>query len=426
MKLSRRELYELIWSKPVEKVAEDFGISGRGLAKICERHRIPSPPRGYWARLAAGQNVKKAILRNISDSIFDSVVIESPIAGLSVEAQGIIREARAKKAARTRETPPAPGLPEVRVTEKIHRSIDLTVRQLRKGKADASGTVSAVGEGLCGIVIHSDRIERTVSILNSLANALEAHGLDLQADGGRMKVAVGADVVAFTLTELIKREAHSPTEKELALYEKQQAQRKRAADRRDWDLHLSLPYGKPWPEFDRVHTGKLVFSIDCWTRGLRKNWADGKTQTIEKILEDIVAGIKATLASKKSERERWEEDARIRAEMARRRDLSKKRKEREEQRASYLSRLLQRRREAAELREWLSSLPIHTGAEESGEAKRMRIWVEERLADIEAQINLHKAINGPDGRSLFPETDDLHDPLGEPPEPQGYLWQYNT
>ncbi|MDY0885439.1 hypothetical protein ACFPL7_12130 [Dongia soli] len=426
MKLSRRELYELVWSKPVEKVAEDFGISGGGLAKICERHRIPSPPHGYWARLAAGQSVKKAILRDVSDPLFDRVVIESTIAGLSEETQSIIREAKAEEAVRQRESPPVSNLPEVQVAQNIHRSIDLTARLLRKGKADASGTISAVGAGLCGIVIHGDRVERTVSILNALAIALETDGLDLQADGGRMKVIVGADEVAFTLTELIKREAHSPTEKELALYEKQQAQRKRAADRQDWGLHLSLPYGKPWPEFDRVHTGKLVFSIESWARGLRKTWADGKTQAVEAMLEDIVAGIKATLANEKSERERREEDTRIRAKMAHRRDLSKKRKEREEQRTAYLSQLLQRRRQASEVRDWLASLPSDVENEQSGEARRMRIWVQERLADIEAHINLQKAINGPDEKSLFPETDDLHDPLGEPAEPQGDFWQYNT
>jgi len=69
---------------------------------------------------------------------------------------------------------------------------------------------------------------------------------------------------------------------------------------------------------------------------------------------------------------------------------------------------------------------ITTGAKEAGEAKCMRIWVGECLADTEAQLNLHKAINGPDDRSLFPETDDLHEPLGEPPESLGYLWQYNA
>jgi len=422
MKLSRRKLYELVWSKPVEKVAEEFGISGRGLAKICKRHRIPSPPRGYWAKLAAGQHVKKAILRDVSDPPLDNITIESPIANFSEEALGIIREVRTRNAVRKGErtgTNITFGPP---MAPNVHKSIDATVSLLRKKTVDASGSVCAVGSGLCGIIIHSDRVERTVSILSSLAFALEMRGLELQADGERMKIAVGLDQVAFTLTELIKSEVHSPTEKELQLYERQQARRKRAADRGDWNLHRSLHNQKPWPEFDRIHTGKLVFSIDSWGRGLRKTWADGKTQTIEGMLENILAGIQVVLANKKSERERDEEKARIRAEMVRRRDLSKKRELREEQRAAYLSNLMRRRREASELRDWLASVSADTAVDQPGEAGRMLYWVKERLADIDAQITLKTAILGPDGKSLFPAVDDLHDPLGEPPEPQGYFW----
>src|SRR5262245_32586672 len=53
--LSRDELYRRVWSRPVESVARELGISGRGLAKICTRFEIPVPPRGHWAKLAAGK-----------------------------------------------------------------------------------------------------------------------------------------------------------------------------------------------------------------------------------------------------------------------------------------------------------------------------------------------------------------------------------
>ena len=53
--LSRDELHRRVWSKPVGSVARDLGISGRGLANICSRFEIPVPPRGYWAKLAAGK-----------------------------------------------------------------------------------------------------------------------------------------------------------------------------------------------------------------------------------------------------------------------------------------------------------------------------------------------------------------------------------
>ncbi len=53
--LSRAELYELVWSEPATKVAERFGITGTGLRKICDKHDIPVPPRGHWAKVAANK-----------------------------------------------------------------------------------------------------------------------------------------------------------------------------------------------------------------------------------------------------------------------------------------------------------------------------------------------------------------------------------
>ncbi len=52
--LSRQDLYELVWAAPVTKIAAEFGISDVALHKICEKHRVPVPGRGYWAKLAAG------------------------------------------------------------------------------------------------------------------------------------------------------------------------------------------------------------------------------------------------------------------------------------------------------------------------------------------------------------------------------------
>jgi hypothetical protein len=41
----------------MSRLAFEFGVSGNGLAKICDRLNIPYPPRGYWARKEAGQKV---------------------------------------------------------------------------------------------------------------------------------------------------------------------------------------------------------------------------------------------------------------------------------------------------------------------------------------------------------------------------------
>jgi hypothetical protein len=53
--LTREELYTLIWSTPVQRAAEEFGISDGVLAKLCRRRQVPMPRRGFWARKEAGK-----------------------------------------------------------------------------------------------------------------------------------------------------------------------------------------------------------------------------------------------------------------------------------------------------------------------------------------------------------------------------------
>lgn len=53
--LTRQELYDLVWSKPIRNLAKEFGISDVGLAKACARHNIPRPERGYWQQLTVGK-----------------------------------------------------------------------------------------------------------------------------------------------------------------------------------------------------------------------------------------------------------------------------------------------------------------------------------------------------------------------------------
>jgi hypothetical protein len=52
---TREQLYELVWQKPLSRVAEEYAISNVGLAKICGRAGVPTPSRGYWALLEAGR-----------------------------------------------------------------------------------------------------------------------------------------------------------------------------------------------------------------------------------------------------------------------------------------------------------------------------------------------------------------------------------
>jgi hypothetical protein len=75
-KLSREELYKKIWSQPAIALAQEFGISDRGLAKICAQFDIPVPARGYWQKLSAGQLVKKTPLPRLTTKVPSRIQIQ--------------------------------------------------------------------------------------------------------------------------------------------------------------------------------------------------------------------------------------------------------------------------------------------------------------------------------------------------------------
>jgi hypothetical protein len=66
-RISRKDLHELIWSEPTTTLAQRFGISDVGLAKVCRRSDIPAPPHGYWAKIAAGDSLPRSDLPERAD-----------------------------------------------------------------------------------------------------------------------------------------------------------------------------------------------------------------------------------------------------------------------------------------------------------------------------------------------------------------------
>jgi hypothetical protein len=45
-RLSRKELYDLVWSEPLKTLCSRFGISDAALKKTCARAEIPTPGDG--------------------------------------------------------------------------------------------------------------------------------------------------------------------------------------------------------------------------------------------------------------------------------------------------------------------------------------------------------------------------------------------
>jgi hypothetical protein len=74
-RLSRKELYELVWSEPLKILAPRFGISDVTLKKACGRAEVPTPGLGHWAKKAAGKSMSQVGLPERPPGMDDEVLI---------------------------------------------------------------------------------------------------------------------------------------------------------------------------------------------------------------------------------------------------------------------------------------------------------------------------------------------------------------
>jgi hypothetical protein len=78
VRMTRRELFDRVWTDPVTAVAEEWGLSDRGLAKACSRLKVPTPPRGYWPKVRAGKRVRRPKLPDLPDGQAEEIVVWMP------------------------------------------------------------------------------------------------------------------------------------------------------------------------------------------------------------------------------------------------------------------------------------------------------------------------------------------------------------
>jgi hypothetical protein len=62
IRLTREQLYELVWSEALVRLGKGLGISDVAIAKQCRKASIPIPERGYWNKLQARHAVVRTPL----------------------------------------------------------------------------------------------------------------------------------------------------------------------------------------------------------------------------------------------------------------------------------------------------------------------------------------------------------------------------
>jgi AcrR family transcriptional regulator len=92
--LTREELFDRVWSKPMSVLAREFGMTGNALAKICSRMHVPYPSRGHWVKVAAGNVPARPALPADPDAKAEAITISRERANSRRTQTRLSREAR--------------------------------------------------------------------------------------------------------------------------------------------------------------------------------------------------------------------------------------------------------------------------------------------------------------------------------------------
>lgn len=186
--VARQALFEDVWTRPLSIIAPEYGLSDVGLRKICDRADIPTPGRGYWAKVAAGKTFPRPAFRPAKNPDFETIYIRgSPQpAPHIVETLERVRTARtakakakAKVAAEAKAEEPAQGGEDPAAEPSaVHRLAKATVAKMTGAKKP--GFVHVSGRGLFAVGATADYADRIGHILTLLLAATEEIGWQVE------------------------------------------------------------------------------------------------------------------------------------------------------------------------------------------------------------------------------------------------------
>lgn len=340
VKLSREELYALVWSKPMTKVAAGIGISDVALAKTCKRLGIPTPPQGYWLR--AGQRPMPKPLPKATGGQEDVVfsVTDKPEVAKYV--------------------PPESFSESSRVGDDLNKSVGLVkdaYRTLKSARVDKGLLVPSYGAAILDVRVSKEQLERGLLIFDAVIRATQELGGVWAIEGGATRFRAVGGGISVDLLE-----------------------RRRQA-------YVDDKYHPRRKSMELIPTGLLAFRVG----GSETSSADMR-DIEDSPLEGKIRGVAAKLFKECH-------DARVRKEERERREMEW-REEREiklkARRAAESERILRERLiEAAELHAKAAAIRamcegLMQGLEGREDGADVRSWVDWALAQADAIDPLRK------------------------------------
>jgi hypothetical protein len=167
----RQKLFDEVWETPLTKLAKAYGLSDVGLRKICVALDVPLPPRGYWARLAAGKTISKPTLhetklRTTYERVMNVIEVDQVLEDRVSKAR--VSTPDAENSEKPDYTPPLD--PTV-----FSQQAKLVTRALKSVKLE-EGAFSSLGMTWADISVSPDLKERALLLVDRFAHELNALG----------------------------------------------------------------------------------------------------------------------------------------------------------------------------------------------------------------------------------------------------------
>jgi hypothetical protein len=238
--LSRQELYDLIWSSPVTKVASEFGVSDVAVHKRCIKLYVPRPTCGYWAKIAAGHKPRKKPLPPSAAEVFEQMAQRSVGKILAL---------------------PKNGAP-------LHPLASELLDVLSKTKPDFQKRVRLRTPSLPEVNISKSLAERVAQAFHVILHGVEPLGIFFQKFQGKYKSGYfkrGYERLYFYIDEML-------------------------VDRFGVERMVQ---SWEWRE-SGVPSGRLAFTYktQLYGQGEEKQWTETKSVSLERLLPQIVSGIR--------------------------------------------------------------------------------------------------------------------------------------
>ena len=364
--LTRSELYKRVWAVPMRQLCEEFGLSDDGLAKICERHNIPAPPRGVWAKKAHDKHARQPPLPTRPSGWDDeTITIWRSTSRDSDCTPHPLPESSAVVTARTYESDPRNRITVPVNVRRFHRVVAQTRSQMKGASENIRGTTQPVHDCL-DTSVSKTALPRAFRIMHALVTALDARGYRLLLPGDRSLSSprhVGVEILGERIDfGLLGRVNQRPDPG------------RGTSSAKVLHTHRVLVF---------TATGRLVLRIKTGYDGHHYRWGDRGDCRLDDQLNDFVIGLVTEAVEQRRAREAREEDERRAAEAEeRRRDEAERVRDLDEGVGAWIK----NRRIRAYIAEVESAARRNGGIEVSSELDDWLLWAK-AYADRTDPIN---------------------------------------